>query len=101
MMPRIDLRDRLGLNTPEAKAYMEEERARLDIARQIYDLRTTAGLTQRDLASLVGTSHSAIARLEDADYEGHSMTMLRRIARALGKRVEVRFVDDGAVVPAR
>jgi hypothetical protein len=38
------------------------------------------------------TTQSAIARLEDADYNGHSLTMLRRIAAAMNQRVEVRFV---------
>jgi DNA-binding XRE family transcriptional regulator len=63
-----------------------------DVARKLYDLRAAAGLTQRQLARLVGTSASVICQLEDADYEGHSMAMLRRIAAALDKRVEIRFV---------
>ncbi|MDX2179107.1 MAG: XRE family transcriptional regulator [Bryobacteraceae bacterium] len=63
-----------------------------EIARKIYDLRTKAGLSQRELAKKVGTSASAICRLEDADYEGHSLLMLKRIAEALQKRVEIRFV---------
>lgn len=74
-------------------AMLEEERANAEIARSIYKLRTDAGLSQRELAKLVGTSASAICRLEDADYEGHSLGMLRRIAAALNKRVEIRFVS--------
>jgi len=70
----------------------EQEVANLEVARKLYELRTRAGLTQRQLANLVGTSPSAICRLEDADYEGHSLSMLRRIAAALSKRVEIRFV---------
>ena len=62
------------------------------MARKIYELRTQAGLSQRELAKLVGTTASAICRLEDADYEGHSLAMLRRIAAALNTRVEIRFV---------
>ena len=77
---------------PERLAALEEERANAEIARKIYALRTTAGLTQRQLAKLVGTSASAICRLEDAEYEGHSLAMLRRIAAALDKRVEIRFL---------
>jgi transcriptional regulator with XRE-family HTH domain len=73
-------------------AMLEEARVEDEIARKIYALRTKAGLTQRELAKLVGTSASAICRLEDADYEGHSMAMLKRIAEALHKRVEIRFV---------
>ena len=41
---------------------------------------------------MVGTTASVICRLEDADYEGHSMAMLNRIAGALDRRVEIRFV---------
>jgi ribosome-binding protein aMBF1 (putative translation factor) len=77
---------------PEMLAMLEEARAEEEVARKIADLRTKAGLSQRELAKLVGTSASAICRLEDADYEGHSMAMLKRIAHALNTRVEIRFV---------
>jgi len=70
----------------------EEELLNAEIARKIYNLRTEAGLSQRELAKRVGTSASAICRLEDADYEGHSLSMLKRIAEAIDKRVEIRFV---------
>ena len=78
---------------PEMMALLEEERANLDIACKIHDLRNKAGLTQKELAKLVGTTPSVISRLEDADYEGHSLSMLRRIAAAVDKRVEIRFVS--------
>ncbi|MSQ93310.1 MAG: helix-turn-helix domain-containing protein [Gemmataceae bacterium] len=77
---------------PERLAALEVERANAEIARTIYRLRTKARLSQRELAELVGTSTSVISRLEDADYEGHSLTMLRRIAKALNRRLEVRFL---------
>jgi transcriptional regulator with XRE-family HTH domain len=64
----------------------------VQIARQIFALRTQAGMTQMELASLVGTSHSVISRLEDDDYEGHSLNLLRRISEALKMKIEVRFV---------
>lgn len=77
---------------PEMMALLEEERANLDIACKVFDLRAKAGFTQKELAKLVGTTPSVISRLEDADYEGHSLSMLRRIAAAVDKRVEIRFV---------
>jgi predicted transcriptional regulator len=40
----------------------------------------------------VGTTQSVISRLEDADYEGHSLAMLNRIAAAVERHVEIRFV---------
>lgn len=67
-------------------------RINLEVAQMIYDARTRAGLSQRQLADLIGTKQPVIARLEDADYEGHSLTMLQRIAEALQQRLEVRFV---------
>lgn len=77
---------------PERLAELEEARANHDVAVKIHELREKAGLTQAALAKLVGTTASVICRLEDADYEGHSLTMLRRIAAALDRRVEIRFV---------
>src|SRR5438132_197117 len=77
---------------PRREEAYDEEVINAEIARKIYDLRTKAGLTQQELANRVGTSKSAICRLEDADYEGHSLSMLKRIAAALDKRVEIRFV---------
>ena len=71
---------------------LEDARANEEIARKIQELRTAASLTQTQLGKLVGTTASVICRLEDADYEGHSLAMLRRIAGALNQRVEIRFV---------
>lgn len=70
---------------------LEEERQQAEIAQEIYDLRTAAGLTQRELATRVGTTASVICRLEDANYDRYSLVMLRRIAAALNSRVTVRF----------
>jgi ribosome-binding protein aMBF1 (putative translation factor) len=77
---------------PERNAELEQARSDGLVARKIYQLRTQAGLSQRALAKMVGTTASVICRLEDADYEGHSMAMLNRIAAALDRRVEIRFV---------
>jgi transcriptional regulator with XRE-family HTH domain len=84
------LRRRYG-QTPEAEQSREEERIKSLAALAIYQARTTAGLTQKQLADLVGTKQPVIARLEDADYEGHTITMLSRIAHALGMRLDLRF----------
>ena len=78
---------------PQRIAELAEAEANDTVARKIHELRKRAGLTQRQLAKLVGTTTSVISRLEDADYEGHSLAMLRRIADALNKRVELRFVS--------
>ena len=74
---------------PKRKAALETERVHGDVAQMIYDLRTDAGLTQKELATLVGTKQPVISRLEHADYQGHSLAMLRRIARALRRGLAV------------
>lgn len=86
------LHRRFYARKPKRLAELEEARVNDDIARQILTLRNEAGLTQKALAKLVGTTPTVISRLESADYEGHSMSMLRRIAAALNSRVQVRFV---------
>jgi DNA-binding XRE family transcriptional regulator len=78
---------------PERIAELEQARGADELARKIYELREQAGLTQARLAKLIGTTESVICRLEDSDYSGHSLNMLRRIAAALDKRVEIRFVS--------
>jgi DNA-binding XRE family transcriptional regulator len=77
---------------PDRIAALEEARANDEVARKIYQLRTEAGLSQRQLAKLVGTTASVIYRVEDADHQGHSLPLLRRIATALDRRVEIRFM---------
>ncbi len=84
-------RDLIG-GDPQAAAEYEQAKADLAVARKIYGLREAAGLTQAQLAQRIGTSRTVISRLEDADYEGHSLAMLNRIAAALDQRVEIRFV---------
>src|SRR2546429_4961933 len=96
MKPATDAVEILHLRFYEGKPArlknLEEARANEEIARQIHERRTAASLTQAQLAKLIGTTASVICRLEDADYEGRSLAMLRRIAGALNQRVEIRFV---------
>ena len=78
----------------ELSAAFEDDLSAADVASQIYKLRSRSGLSQRQLAAKVGTTASVICRLEDADYEGHSLSMLRRIATALGREVRIVFVPS-------
>jgi ribosome-binding protein aMBF1 (putative translation factor) len=84
--------DRISGDDPELRQMIEEETINAHVARIVYDARIKAGLTQRELAALVGTKQPVIARLEDADYEGHSLSMLQRIATALHQKLEIHLV---------
>jgi ribosome-binding protein aMBF1 (putative translation factor) len=88
----VAILDRMMGRDPRMLQLVEDARSNAEVAQLIYDARNKAGLTQTQLAKLVGTTQSVIARLEDADYEGRSLSMLNRIAAALEHRVEVRFV---------
>ena len=92
--------DRYVGQAPERIRSFEDELLNAEIARQVYSLRTQAGLSQHALAKRVGTTASVICRtdylcrLGDTDYQGHSLSMLRRVATAVGKQLEVRFVEQ-------
>ncbi len=74
---------------PEMQEMVKEASLNAQVAQIIYDVRKQAGLTQQQLADAIGTTQSVIARLEDADYEGHSLSMLARIATALNQKLEI------------
>ena len=75
----------------ELREMVRQEVLNAEIGQLIYDARTKTGLTQKQLADRLGTTQSVISRLESADYEGHSLSMLRRIAEALGQKLELRL----------
>ena len=87
-----EILDRMTGDDSELRDMIAEEAVQAQVARMIYDVRKAAGLTQKQLADLLGTKQSVIARLEDADYQGHSLGMLKRIAEVLHQKLEVRFV---------
>lgn len=90
----VEILERLIAGDDVLRTLVEEERVNARVAREIYDLRNRRGLTQKELAVKVGTTQSVIARLEDADYEGHSLRMLRRIAEALDAHISAHLVPD-------
>lgn len=87
--------DKMIGNDSNLRKLIDREMVNAQVARTIYEARTAAGMTQARLAKLVGTTQSVIARLEDADYQGHSLSMLKRIAEKLGKRIEIRLTPAG------
>lgn len=80
------------LKDPEFAGRFERAGEAWDVAIQIAALREKAGLSQKDLARKLKTSQQQISRLESPSYEGHSLSMLRRVADALGVKVHVSLV---------
>ncbi|VEP18646.1 conserved hypothetical protein [Hyella patelloides LEGE 07179] len=84
--------DRMIGDDAETRELYEQAKVNVHVAQLIYDARTEAGLSQTELARMVGTTQSVISRLEDADYEGHSLSMLNRVAQALNREVKIDLV---------
>jgi DNA-binding XRE family transcriptional regulator len=89
----LKILDEMFFQTEDAQHELRAAETSAEISRQVYALRMDAGLTQNELASLAGTSHSVISRVEDDDYEGHSLNLLRRIAESLNRKIEIRFIS--------
>ncbi|MBI3736409.1 XRE family transcriptional regulator [Candidatus Sumerlaeota bacterium] len=88
----ISILDAMIGDDPNMRRLISEAEIRMDIGRKAYDAREAAGLTRSKLARRVGVKTSDIEDLEEADYDGDALSLLRRVAEALGGRVEVRFV---------
>ncbi|ABC81659.1 helix-turn-helix domain-containing protein [Anaeromyxobacter dehalogenans] len=81
--------------------HYEQRRLVHDVAIAVRSMRENAGLTQAQLAEIVGTSQPSIARMEKGlDQRTPRWETLHKIARALGKNLRFSFedADDGADV---
>jgi ribosome-binding protein aMBF1 (putative translation factor) len=88
----LKILENLTQDNSEMEGMVRESSLNAIVAQLIYEARSKAGLTQQQLAAQIGTQQSVIARLEDADYEGHSLSMLQRIACALNQKVEINLL---------
>ena len=98
-MFREYLKEKLKNKEFEKSYYEGLEKAR--IAIEITLFREKKGFTQSKLAELTGTSQSAIARLEDPDYKGYSLSTLRKIANALDLELVVSLREKGEEIYER
>lgn len=76
---------------PGYEAAFEEAMERHDIARRLAKLRAVSGLSQLQLAKKLHTSQAAISRLESADYEGHTISTLKKYLHAVGATMTITF----------
>jgi transcriptional regulator with XRE-family HTH domain len=89
-LPKFEDWEAEKLNDPEFVATAEE----LEPGYQVARLRMQQGLTQAELAEMVGTRQPSIARLENG-ISKPSITFLTKIAVALHAKIEVRLVAEG------
>ncbi len=92
--------DESASHTLDIQQEVARQRLNLECSQLIYKLRKNAGMSQKDLATLVGTSQSAIARLENSDYDGRTLTMMMKIASSLGFRLELNLIQNDSEIPS-
>jgi len=80
-----------GAKDPHWKERVQEERQKLAVGMLIRKCRVAQGLTQKELARRVGTTQSAISRIEDANYNNLKLETLYRIADALKLPLAIRL----------
>jgi len=80
------------LKDPEFRAHYKEERQALILAMKITKLREKKGLSQQQLAKLMGTSQQAISRIESGEYEGFTLKTLEKLAEATGTKLKIEFI---------
>ena len=88
----IAILERRYYSDPKRRADLEKARFHAKLAQVIYARRKALDLTQAELAKRAETSVSQICRLEDADYDGHSLNTAIRVMAALRSRLEFRAV---------
>ncbi len=82
------------LKNPDFSERFKKAGEAWDIAIQLTKLREEQNLSQKELATRVGTTQQQISRLESPSYEGHSFSMLRRVAEALGSHIHVTLDNN-------
>lgn len=82
------------LEDPDFRAQFEAASRAWEVALQLVALRRSRGLTQQQVAELLGTSQQAIARLENPAYTGHSLAMLRKYVEALDATLDLTVVPN-------
>ena len=87
--------NRIRGDDPKLLAEIAQQKLSARIARVIYEKRKRANLSQTELAQRAGTTQARISALEDADCQGHTLSMLQRIARVLDISLVVRVNPEG------
>lgn len=87
----------IALQRSDVKAAYDALEAEFTLLHSMLEARQQAGLTQADVAERMGTKPSAVTRLESSLAEGRhspSLSTLHKYARAVGRRLEVRLVEE-------
>lgn len=88
-----DVKARRGAVSDERRGEVEQD---LALGQLVYDLRTAAGLSQRELAARMKTTQSVISRLEEGGGAKNRIDTLARLATALGRHLVLSFPEESS-----
>jgi ribosome-binding protein aMBF1 (putative translation factor) len=80
------------LKDPEVRKEYDALKTEFKLAEEIIRARAKAKMTQAELARRIGTKSTAISRLESPNYGKASISMLKKVAQALGCELQIRLV---------
>ena len=86
-----DIKKAKGKPSTETRAAINQD---LDLGQLIYDMRTEAGLSQRELAERMETTQSVISRLEEGGGAKNRIDTLARVATALDRHLVLSFPTE-------
>ncbi len=82
--------DRWYAGIPGWDEMVAAEELKMQIGQAVHDLRNKVGLSQADLAKLTNTNQSIISKVENADYDGNAIEILRRVCFALHSKISIQ-----------
>lgn len=96
----VQLMDQRFCVNPDSRTLQEQFAEQAEVAGMLFAARKAAGMTQGELAVAAETTQQVVSQLEIADYEGHSLSMLKRLSKAMHQRLEIRMVPEELDVAA-
>jgi ribosome-binding protein aMBF1 (putative translation factor) len=80
------------LKDPDVRKEFDALKTEFQLAEEIIKARAKAKMTQAELARRIGTKSTAISRLESPNYGRASISVLKKVAEALGCELQIRLV---------
>lgn len=87
--------DSLIGNDEEMQQMVFEASLNAEVGQLVFDTRHQAGLTQEQLANLIGVDISVIVDVEEADYDGNALLILQKVATALNQKLKLDLIPAG------
>ena len=96
----VELIEKWYGQTPGWNEMVAEEQLKMDVGQVVCDLRTSLGMTQSEFADLVKVKQPIISEIENANYNGNTIEIFKRVCLALHMRIRVTCERPSTSPPA-